>query len=235
MSRRRFLTAKLPATFARGSRWIACGVLALAVSQCGSPIDVVGGVYTIKWTFINQGPGFAEFIYYTDETPRQETGSVPQGGTVGGITVAEILAPTTTSLVVTVPPTDDHRGAGTFQDVPVSPDETTNVTVIWNGIDLTVSFTPPCPPAAPGFFEPAAACQAPTTWKLDGITGNSSGMWSDQTGTGTGTLSFNVPQEVQPGQTYQVSATFSGSFTAVPAWSGIRKNISVGVCDRLSQ
>ncbi|MGQ0701933.1 MAG: hypothetical protein ACT4PM_02220, partial [Gemmatimonadales bacterium] len=221
MSRKLLLAAKLPGRFARGSRWIACGVLALAVSQCGSPIDVVGGVYTIKWTFVNQGFGYADFTYDAEEGPPQKVEDVPKGSTRGGTTVAEIVAPTTTELYVVVQETEKPRGAYKYFDVQVAPDETTNVTVIWNGTDLTVSFTPPG--------------QAPTTWKLDGITGNSSGMWSDQTGTGTGALTFNVPQEVQPGQTYQVSATFSGSFTAVPAWSGIRKNISVGVCDRLSQ
>ena len=114
-----------------------------------------------------------------------------------------------------------------------------NAEVHWTGTALicaggwTSCPLPTLDKAAPSLLGLALQCAAPAaTWRLDGITGNASGSWSDISGTGTATLTFSVPLEVTASGTYPVSATLSGSFTALPEWSGINKNISVSICDR---
>jgi hypothetical protein len=69
-------------------------------------------------------------------------------------------------------------------------------------------------------------------WNLTGVTGSAEGIFLDQSATANGTLTFNVPASVQEGDNVTVSATFTGTVTALPGWEGIQTNITVGIVDR---
>lgn len=69
-------------------------------------------------------------------------------------------------------------------------------------------------------------------WTLQGITGETAGTYDDQASSASGTLSFDPPQMLTVGQTYRVTATFSGSVTSKPGWDGIHVTLMAGFVDR---
>jgi hypothetical protein len=212
-------------------------LLLIPLAQCGTAL--VETRYSVTFVFINTSSSPATFRgwdYAEAHDHYTENVLVVAGGT-GTTRIEEQVSGSSTALAVSVFVNGDKVGESGNLDTPISDDDdqVITVTAVWNGSVLTASVSAPCttaPRAASTTGPSVAACQPATTWRLQGVTGNASGSWSDQSGTGTGTLTANFPQEVQVNGSYAISATFSGTFTAIPAWSGIRQNISVSICDR---
>ena len=100
-------------------------------------------------------------------------------------------------------------------NVPVQANKQTTVTAVWTGTEVVL----------------AAKVDPGQAWKLDRVTGEASGNWSDQFGTASGTLVFSVPAMVFEGDTENVAATFSATVSHA---TGFFRNVdlSVGIVDR---
>jgi hypothetical protein len=184
---------------------------------------------TISWVFKNESLASVAF-----------TGSV-EDDNAGPITVA---AGQTGSTSTTVDKTEDFVTATVSVSAlprPSQAETTVNgnqltVTAIWDGVTLAVFANEggcaPATAARPASPLGPSVCTAPKTWNLVGVTGTTTGNFQDIAASGSGTLSgFNPPATVQEGETYTVSATFSGSLTAAAGWDGIRVNIHVFIAD----
>ena len=68
------------------------------------------------------------------------------------------------------------------------------------------------------------------TWVLDSITGASSATWTENGGTMSGVLQFNVPQQVSAGESYPISVTFAATLTS-NSGAALRWNIDSYVTD----
>ena len=204
----------------------------ILLSGCGGQ---KGDFYNLAWTFINTDNLQVDFSVEDEGDGHgadvQVSGGSQGSATTGGSFHDGIGDVRTIDVYVTARSSSLERRV--TQTVSVQNRSTTNITVTWDGANVTVSSEISCAPQpVSAIAGPSVACQAPNAWVLTGVTGNSTGTWSDQSGSATGTLTVNFPQQVQENASYPVSVTFSGSFTAAAGFAGVRKNISTSMCDR---
>ncbi len=217
-------------------------LLLVACPGVDNPLGIGFNEYGVNWVFVNQSNVTVLFEgsdingsntgdYRTPRIPVDPgaTGSYRSGGGTEETTTS--ISVRVYSLINNVTPV---HFAGPLE-TGVADGQDITVTATWDGTALSLSAVPACsPPAVAAPTSRAAVCTPSTTWRLDGITGNASANWLDIAATATGTLTLTVPQEVTPGQSYPVSATFSGSITVNPGWAGYATNLTIGIIDRVT-
>jgi hypothetical protein len=190
--------------------------------------------YQIVWEFQNLSCDLLQFVTFRGE----ENGDLTEAVTVEPpntktVSTTRVFTRHTTDLSVTI----SYPGGGDtkFLNVDVARALTTRIFAKWDGFTLTLSSIGPGSTIATRLALPqaASACQAPAaTWRLEGVTGTAAATFQDISLSGNGSLSgFDPPQTVREGDTYTVSATFSGTLTAAAGWDGTRTSITVGLAD----
>ena len=210
-------------------------MLVFLLSHCGAGGVLIGtSEYTIAWRWVNNSATAVTFTRSDANAfgpPAGPPSTVSAGGSANELSDGE-TDKETTSVSVIIRENGQQKAIQSL-DVPVADQQTTTVTAVWNGTQLSLTHSGGvlCAPPQLALGASAAVC-TPPIWKLDGITGNASGNWSDLAGTGSGTLTVSFPQEVKQGEAYHLSATFSGSLTYNLGWEMTQRNISVSICDR---
>ena len=203
-------------------RWCPalCLGLVIALDGCAS-VTPPEGRYSLRWNYVNNSCDPNQSATFRGEDHGDLTAGrtvAPNGGRASE-TSERAWTDSRTNVIVTATYPGGTKSAD-LTSIPVSAGSTTDVYATLGGTPLFLSVLT---------SDPSVPIQC--SWKLDGITGNASGSWQDIGGSATGTLTFNPPQEITEGSTYQVSATFSGSATAAAGWDGIKRNITVGIGD----
>lgn len=177
--------------------------------------------YTLEWLFENDGCDSASFTG-TDVGGSQGV-STRLGP--GDRDTLRTSAPYERALVGVTATANAGVLVGDAKNVEVAMGMTTRLTVRFTSGTVHIY------DAYPAFMAVSSPACAPPTWTLAGITGATTGSWSDQYGSASGSIALNVPQTVIEGSTVSVSTTFTATVTEAPGWAR-RVDLSAGLVDR---